>query len=91
MRTVGAFAKGVYEFIAGDDWITAVGVVVALAVTALLDAGGAAWLITPVAVAVLLAASIRRACRAAQPPERKQLRNYGHRVTAAGRRNQWPR
>lgn len=58
------FVKGVWEFVAGDDWITAVGVVVALGVTAILaDAGIASWWVMPAAVLMLLAASLRRAAR----------------------------
>jgi hypothetical protein len=54
----------VWEFIVGDDWLTAVGVVVALGITALLaDAGAAAWWVMPVAALALLAVSLRRATR----------------------------
>jgi hypothetical protein len=54
----------VWEFVVGDDWVTALGVVVALAVTAAVaDSTGAAWIITPVAVLGLLAVSLRRAAR----------------------------
>ncbi|HTA04975.1 MAG TPA: hypothetical protein VK774_01305 [Solirubrobacteraceae bacterium] len=55
---------GVWEFVVGDDWRTAVGVVVALALTAAIaHAGIVAWWVVPVAVLVLLALSIRRAMR----------------------------
>ncbi|HEY2718166.1 MAG TPA: hypothetical protein VGI52_00950 [Solirubrobacteraceae bacterium] len=55
---------GVWDFVVGDDWRTAVGVVVALALTAAIaHAGVAAWWVVPVAVLVLLALSIRRAMR----------------------------
>jgi len=64
MRRVSALLAGVWEFVAGDDWRTALGVVVALAVTALLaDATIAAWWVMPPAVIALLALSIRRAVR----------------------------
>ena len=64
MRRVSALLAGVWEFVAGDDWRTALGVVVALAVTALLaDAPIAAWWVMPPAVIALLALSIRRAVR----------------------------
>jgi hypothetical protein len=53
-------AMAVWEFIVGDDWITAVGVVVALALTALL---AGAWWIMPASVLLLLAFSLRRASR----------------------------
>ncbi len=59
-----AFLLGVWEFVVGDDWRTAVGVVVALAVTALLaDAAVVAWWVMPPAVIGLLALSVRRAAR----------------------------
>jgi hypothetical protein len=54
----------VWEFVAGDDWRTAVGVALALALTAAIAAGGvSAWWVTPVAVVALLAASLRRELR----------------------------
>jgi hypothetical protein len=52
----------IWEFVVGDDWITALGVVVALGITALVAATGAsAWWVMPVAILGLLAASLRRA------------------------------
>ncbi|HKH79769.1 MAG TPA: hypothetical protein VJ996_07090 [Solirubrobacteraceae bacterium] len=61
---VRGFCAGVWAFVAGDDWRTALGVVLALALTALL-AGAAisAWWVMPLAVLGLLALSIRRAAR----------------------------
>jgi hypothetical protein len=59
-----AFALGVWEFVVGDDWVTALGVVVALGVTAIVaGAGAAAWWLMPVAVVALLLLSLRRAAR----------------------------
>jgi hypothetical protein len=56
------FLRGVWEFIAGDDWISAIGIVVALGITALVaGAGIAAWWIMPAAVVLLLAFSLKRA------------------------------
>jgi hypothetical protein len=53
-----------YDFVVGDDWTVAVGVVIALIVTALLAGGGiAAWWVLPVAVVLLLGLSLRRASR----------------------------
>jgi hypothetical protein len=64
MSAVGAFLRGVWDFIVGDDWRTALGVVVALGLTALIaQAGSSAWWVMPVAVLGLLALSIRRAAR----------------------------
>lgn len=64
MSTVAAFLRGVWDFIVGDDWRTALGVVVALGITALVaQAGSSAWWVMPVAVLLLLALSIMRAAR----------------------------
>ncbi len=64
MSRVRAFLAGVWEFVVGDDWWTAVGVVLALGATAALAAAGlAAWWVMPPAVIGLLALSIRRAVR----------------------------
>ena len=64
MRLLAALVRGAWEFVVGDDWRTAAGVVAALALTALIAwAGVAAWWVMPVAVLVLLALSLRRALR----------------------------
>ncbi|MGD0455522.1 MAG: hypothetical protein ABSB69_18205 [Solirubrobacteraceae bacterium] len=64
MTRVEAFLAGVWEFVVGDDWRTALGVVLALALTALIaSAAIAAWWVMPPAVIGLLALSIRRAAR----------------------------
>jgi hypothetical protein len=56
------FAKFWYDFFVGDDWTVAVGVVLAIAATyGLSRAGVPAWWIMPVAVVILLGASVRRA------------------------------
>ncbi len=53
---------GVWGFVVGDDWRTAIGVALALALTALLaSASIAAWWVMPLAVIGLLAYSVRRA------------------------------
>jgi hypothetical protein len=58
------FARFWYDFFVGDDWTVAVGVLFALAATyGLGRAGVPAWWVTPVAVVMLLAASVRRAAR----------------------------
>jgi hypothetical protein len=55
---------GTWEFVAGDDWRTAVGVVLALALTAAVATTDiAAWWVTPLAVVALLALSLRRELR----------------------------
>jgi hypothetical protein len=64
MNAIRKFALGVWDFVVGDDWLTAVGVVVALGATALIaGAHAAAWWVMPVAVLALLALSLRRAAR----------------------------
>jgi hypothetical protein len=64
MRPLRRFATFWWEFVIGDDWRVAAGVVVALGVTAALaDTGTPAWWLLPVAVAVLLYLSLRRAAR----------------------------
>jgi len=53
-----------YDFVVGDDWRVAVGVVAALAVTIVLSSVGlTAWWVLPVAVLVVLPLSLRRATR----------------------------
>lgn len=59
MSRVRALLTGVWDFFVGDDWQTALGVILALAVTAMI----AAWWVMPVAVCALLALSLRRAAR----------------------------
>ena len=59
-----AFLRFVWDFVVGDDWRIAAGVVVALGVTALVAGTSlAAWWILPVAVAGLLGASVWHAAR----------------------------
>ncbi len=66
MKRLQSGAVGVWEFVVGDDWRTALGVVLALALTAALaETAVAAWWVMPLAVLVLLALSIRRAARGA--------------------------
>jgi hypothetical protein len=65
MSRVKGFFVGVWEFVVGDDWRTAICVVLALGATALLaDAGTSAWWFMPPVVIVVLALSLRRAARA---------------------------
>jgi hypothetical protein len=65
---LSAFLAGAWDFVVGDDWLTALGVVLALGATALLtQAGVQAWWVMPPAVIALLALSIRRAARGSQP------------------------
>jgi hypothetical protein len=62
MKRVEAFFRFLWDFVVGDDWRIALGVVVALAITGVIAGTSvAAWWILPVAVIVLLAASVWRA------------------------------
>jgi hypothetical protein len=62
MKYVRAFGRFWWDFIVGDDWVSAAGIVVAIGITALLvDQGVNAWWLMPSAVAVILWVSLRRA------------------------------
>lgn len=64
VRRLRAFGAFWYDFVVGDDWRIALGVVLALGATAALVAAGVnAWWLPPAAVVVLLAVSLRRAVR----------------------------
>jgi hypothetical protein len=64
MRYLRSFAAFWWNFIVGDDWRVAAGVVIALGMTAALaDRGWSAWWLLPLAVAVLLGRSLQRATR----------------------------
>ncbi len=64
MTQVRELLLAVWEFVVGDDWRIAIGVALALALTALLAAVGvSAWWVMPVAVFALLAHSVRRSAR----------------------------
>jgi phage shock protein PspC (stress-responsive transcriptional regulator) len=63
-RRISAFASFWYDFIIGDDWLTAAGVVAGLALTyALSRAAIPAWWLLPVLLALLLPLSLWRASR----------------------------
>ena len=64
MKRLLQAARAIWDFVVGDDWVTALGVVVALGATALIAGTGAsAWWIMPFAVIGLLALSLWRAAR----------------------------
>jgi hypothetical protein len=64
MRRLKAFGAFWYDFIVGDDWMIAAGIVVALAITALLAATDVtSWWVVPAAIVVLLPFSLWRATR----------------------------
>jgi len=61
---IRAFGRFWWNFVVGDDWIAAAGVVVAIGITAALAAEKiAAWWFLPLAVAIVLAGSLRREAR----------------------------
>ena len=61
MTRLAAFGRFWWDFVVGDDWRAAVGVVLAIAVTAVLvEAGLDAWWVMPLAVAGILALSLTR-------------------------------
>ncbi len=64
MTRLRGFLLAVWEFVVGDDWRTAIGVALALVLTALVAAAGiSAWWVMPPAVVGLLALSVLRAAR----------------------------
>ncbi|MEP7026948.1 MAG: hypothetical protein ABJB47_24690 [Actinomycetota bacterium] len=64
MARVRAFLAFLYDFVIGDDWLVAAGVVAGLAATYLLSRNGvSAWWLVPLLLAVLLPVSLRRAVR----------------------------
>ncbi len=64
MKYITGFAQFWYDFVVGDDWTVAVGVIAALAITALLAHNAiVAWWLMPIAVVLLLTASVLRVAR----------------------------
>jgi hypothetical protein len=62
MKRLRAFGYFWWDFVVGDDWLSAVGVVLAIGITAALVAAGLdAWWLMPIAVAAVLWLSLRRA------------------------------
>ena len=59
MSKVVAFGQFWWDFVVGDDWLAAAGVIVGLAVTAAL----AAWWALPIAAALVLGLTLVRATR----------------------------
>lgn len=61
MKRLRAFGRFWWNFVVGDDWRAAAGIVVAIALTASLVAAGLdAWWLLPAAVAAILGLSLRR-------------------------------
>jgi hypothetical protein len=64
IKALKAFGAFWYDFVVGDDWIVAAGVVLAFVCTALASTVTAAvWWIVPVAIVVLLPLSLWRETR----------------------------
>lgn len=64
MSRLRALAVFCYDFVVGEDWRLALGVILGLALTAVLvHVGATAWWILPVCVALALGLSLRRARR----------------------------
>jgi hypothetical protein len=81
LKTFGAFW---YDFIVGDDWTIALGVVLAVGATALVHKTGVtAWPVVPISVALMLTTSVWRARPTPRTPERNPLRFDGSAGAAA--------
>jgi hypothetical protein len=66
-----AFGRFWWDFIVGDDWRVAAGVAIGLGLTYVLaHAGLNVWWLLPLAIALVLAASLWRAARAAVSSDR---------------------
>ena len=64
VRRIRAFGAFWYDFIVGDDWVVAVGVVIGLALTyGLSRTAVPAWWLLPLVLALLLPFSLWRAVR----------------------------
>ena len=64
MRTLRSFGQFCYDFIVGDDWRLAIGVVVALALAWIVDsATGRGWWVMPLAIVVIVPVSLWHAVR----------------------------
>ena len=64
MARLKAFGAFWYDFVIGDDWVLAAGVVVALAVTAVVaSASSTGWWIVPAAIVILVPLSVWRGTR----------------------------
>lgn len=65
MRYVVGFGRFWWNFVVGDDWTAAAGIVVGIGATAALAASDiAVWWVMPLAVVIVLSVSLRRAASA---------------------------
>jgi hypothetical protein len=61
---IAAFGRFWWDFVVGDDWVSALGVTIAIGATAALATTSvAAWWLLPVAVLCVLYGTLRRATR----------------------------
>lgn len=58
MKLLRSTASGIWQFVVGDDWRIAVGVIAALGLTGLLAEVNSAWFVMPAAVVCLLGLSV---------------------------------
>jgi uncharacterized membrane protein len=64
VRHLKTFGRFWWDFVVGDDWRVAIGVIAALGLSELLvDESLPAWWLLPLAVVALLGDSLRRAAR----------------------------
>ncbi|HUC56462.1 MAG TPA: hypothetical protein VMA95_03615 [Streptosporangiaceae bacterium] len=69
LARIKAFGEFAYDFVIGDDWLVAAGVVVALGITFALAhvMNVTAWWLVPAILLVLLPLSLWRATRGSRP------------------------
>ena len=64
MSRILAFGRFWWDFVVGDDWIAAAGIIAAIGVTAAVARSSiSAWWVMPLAATLVLYVSIRRAIR----------------------------
>ncbi len=64
MRQIEAFGRFWWDFVVGDDWLAAAGVLAAIGATAALATTSiGAWWVMPLGAMLVLYASVRRATR----------------------------
>jgi len=69
MSKIRAFGRFWYDFVVGDDWRVAVGVVFALGLTAVIASQGVpTWWLLPLLIAAILTGSVWRVARSRSGP-----------------------